>query len=622
MIAKITGRAVSARPAPVSLSWQQRAPDVILLAAIANFFWLWRNGDSMRSYNVYYAATVKSMLTSWRNFFFASFDPAGFVTIDKPPVGFWVQAASAKLFGFSPLSLLLPQALAGVLSVALLYYLVDSAWGPRAGALAALLLAITPISVATNRDNAVDSLLVLTTLLAVWALDRAIRTGRLRPLVLCAALVGVGFNIKGMQAFMVLPAFVLLYLLASGLPWRQRMGYLALSTVALFVVSLAWVVAVDMVPPAQRPFVGSSSHDTEMDLAVGFNGLGRLTYGNPLTHLIGFGPGEPGPLRLLNRQLGGQVGWLLPLAIFALLAVRWRGWPRRPLTRRQQAFVLWGAWLLTLVAFFSCLGFFHPYYLVMLAPAIGALGGIGILALWQDYRRPGWRGWLLPLALLCTAIAQASILDSFPAWSRWLTPVVVGLSISAVGVLVVARLHVRFRSRARPGIVTAVGFLSLLVAPTLWAAFPIWHYGDGNLPFAGPDLASGVQRIDSMDDDTIAALMHYVLAHRQDRRYALATSSALVAAPLILKTGQPVMAYGGYLGTDPILSISRLTTLVTGGAVRFFLLLPSPPGQKDEQPHVNPWVRGHCALVQARLWQPAPGFGPDGPQLYDCAHAG
>src|SRR5215207_5466109 len=311
--------------------------------------------------NLYYAATVKDMLTSWHNFFFASYD-AGFVSVDKPPLGFWVQATSAYLFGFHGWSLLLPQALAGILSVALLYHLVGRSFGPVAGLLAALALALTPISVATNRHNNLESLPVLTVLLASWVFILAAETGRLRWLLVGALVVGVGFNIKMLEAFLVLPAFYLLYLVAAPVAWRRRMIHLGLATVVIVAASLPWVVAVDLTPAGQRPYVGSSSFNTVTDLIVGWNGVERVV-GNDK------GVGDPGPLRLLNPQLGGQIGWLLGLAIVGLVVASWRSWegrPRLPLSRKEdQALVLWGTWFISQVVFFSVAGDWDPYYLAM-----------------------------------------------------------------------------------------------------------------------------------------------------------------------------------------------------------------------------------------------------------------
>src|SRR6266568_7171199 len=209
---------------------------VMLISIFMNFYQLGQNGFG----NLYYTAGVRSMLDNWHNFFFVSYDPGGFVTLDKPPLGFWLQVASAKIFGFTPFSLLLPQALAGVLSVALLYHLVRRHFGVTAGLLAALALALSPISIVTNRNNTVDSTLALTLLLGAWAVLRAAETGRLRWLLLCAAIVGIGFNIKMLEAYLVVPAFGLLYLLAAPLSLWKRVGQLALAGVVLLVISLSW----------------------------------------------------------------------------------------------------------------------------------------------------------------------------------------------------------------------------------------------------------------------------------------------------------------------------------------------------------------------------------------------
>src|ERR671927_1104626 len=352
-------RAVAAKAS----SWQRIALAAILcLSAFLNIFRLTDAGYG----NSYYAAAVKDMLTSWHNFFFASFD-AGFVSVDKPPLGLWVQAASAYLFGFHGWALLLPQAIAGVLSVALTYHLVRRPFGPVAGLIAALALAVTPIVVATSRNNTADMLVVLTVLVAAWAVVRAAETGRLRWLLLCAVIVGLGFNIKMMQAFLVLPAFYLLYLVAAPVPRLRRFVHLGLATVVLVVVSLSWAVVVDLTPPTERPYVGSSQHNSALELASGYNGLSRLVgRGNELINPQGGfnlqsasdsqseqgpGPGGPGgggpggvgengekgPFRLLDQQLAGQIGWLLPLAVVGLLAASWQKRPRLPLERKHQA---------------------------------------------------------------------------------------------------------------------------------------------------------------------------------------------------------------------------------------------------------------------------------------------
>src|SRR6202521_2288968 len=254
---------------------------ILLISVVMNFYELGKNG-----FGSYYPAAVLSMMDNWHNFFFVAYDPGGFVSIDKPPVGFWLEVASAKLFGFNSVSILLPQALAGVLSVWLLYYLVRRHFGVIAGLLAALALALSPISILTNRNVTIDSTLALVLLVGAWAVLRAAETGRLRWLLLTAFIVGIGFNIKTLEAYLVVPAYGLLYLLAAPHSLRKRIGHLALAGVLLLAISLSWVVAVDLTPASQRPYVGSTQDNSELSLALGYNGIQRL--------LGGFGRGFRG----------------------------------------------------------------------------------------------------------------------------------------------------------------------------------------------------------------------------------------------------------------------------------------------------------------------------------------
>src|SRR5919202_3382502 len=276
---------------------------VLVLSAFLNLFRLTNEGYG----NPFYAAAVKDMLTSWHNFFFVSFD-AGFVSVDKPPLGLWIQAASAELFGFHGWSLLLPQALAGVLSVALLYHLVSRTFGPVAGLVAALVLAVTPIAVAVDRTNLLDSLLVLTVLVAAWAVLYAAETGRLRWLLVGVVVVGLGFNVKMLEAYLVLPAFYLLYLVTAPLGWWRRLVHLGVATIVLLVVSLSWAVAVDLTPADQRPYVWNSSNNSELNLIVGWNGAARLLGGGLPGRGVGGAAAESQSTQQQPSSQGGVQG--------------------------------------------------------------------------------------------------------------------------------------------------------------------------------------------------------------------------------------------------------------------------------------------------------------------------
>jgi 4-amino-4-deoxy-L-arabinose transferase-like glycosyltransferase len=666
---------------------------VLLLSAFLNLFRLTDEGYG----NAYYAAAVKDMLTSWHNFFFVSFD-AGFVSVDKPPLGLWIQAASAYLFGFHGWALLLPQALAGILSVALLHHLVSRAFGPVAGLIAALVLAVTPVAVGVERTNNSDGLLVLTVLVGTWAVIRATETGRVRWLSVGVVIVGLGFNIKMLEAYLVLPALYLLYFLAAPVSWWRRFIHLGAATALLLVVSLSWAIAVDMTPADQRPYVGSSENNSALNLAFGYNGATRLfgregalgASGQAVQENIqgempggeGFGPGgggpggvgengEPGPLRLLDEQLAGQIGWLLPLAVVGLLAASWQKRPQLPLEQKHKALVLWGMWLLTMGVFFSIAGMFHRYYMVMLAPGVAALVGAGIVALWNDYRSPGWRGWLLPLTLSGMAVLHAYIILTYydQGWSRWLTVVIVGLCIVAAVGLVLMRLKSGLKVRIYPIVALSVSVLALLIAPTAWAAYTVWQGNGGGLGGVGPRTAQASswggpgggpsagnrgsgRRGGGFGSDADPALLNYLQANRGDAKYLVATINSMSASPIILNTNEPdpVITLGGFMGRDPVLSTEQLANLVRKGEVRFFLVPDSermeemmseyfssqssadqqaapegPPGGLGRFLHNESmtWVQDNCEQVPQEHWQSSDSEDAGGPMgrtqiLYDC----
>jgi 4-amino-4-deoxy-L-arabinose transferase-like glycosyltransferase len=624
----------------MSVAWGRWAlAGILLLSALLGAVRI----DNQGLGNAYYAATVKSMLLSWSNFFFVSFDPGGFVSVDKPPVGYWIQAASAWLLGFSGPALLLPQVAAAVGSVAILFATVRRVFGLQAGLLAALALALTPVTVATSRNNTVDVTLLLLLLGAAWALLRAADRGSLRWLLLAAGLVGVGFNVKMLQAYLVVPAFWLVYLLGAQIRWPKRLGHLAIASVVLLLVSLSWAIAVDLTPATARPYVGSSFNNSVLDLIVGYNGLARLLPLDMLGSVTGVGSALPmlnmgtnpeigaaGLLRLFNPQLAGQIAWLLPLALVGLV-VAWVQEPTRlPLGPRHRSLLLWAGWLLTGVAFFSFGSLFHRHYLVMLAPPIAALVGAGAAALWADYRRPtaGWRGWLLPAALAAAAVFHAAILAPTPDWAARLTPVILLLGLGSAAALVVLRARPRLAGRFAAAAATA-GLVSVLLGPGTWSAIAAWEGTSNVLPAGGPNtgfagfalpaaggtapggVANGVSSGDAANGvpngnaagtpgaggmaavapppgpnslDLYGAadpkLVAYLEENRDGSRFLLATANASAAAPYILATGEPVAALGGFIGADPILTDDEFAAMVAAGEVRFVL---APSREQSEQ---------------------------------------
>ena len=474
----------------LSASWHVVAlVGVLALAAFLDFFRLSRNGYA----NTYYAAAVRSMLRSWHNFFFVSFDPGGLVSVDKPPLALWAEAASAKLFGYSGVSILLPEALAGVLAVWVLYLLVARYFGRAAGLVAALALAVSPVSVAINRDNNPDALFVLLLVLTVYVGARAVESGRLRTVLLAALLFGLAFNAKMLAAGIVVPGLLLGYAAFAPRPWRVRAGHLAAAAVVAAVVSFSWIAAVDLTPASARPYVGSTTNNSALSLALDYNGLGRVTGQTGGTSFGGGGgafSGTPGFLRLLNSALGDQGGWLLPLAIvggisLAVAAIRLR---RR---RDLGALTVIGGWFVSAAVVFSySSGIVHTYYLSALAPATSALVGAGAVSLARDARRGG--AWLaLPASalLLCGWLEVALLRRT--GYLPWLQTVVIVATVAALAVLAASAVVSGRRSQLAAAAL-AIGIAGLLAAPAAWSATTLKAAVNGVFPGAGPNFVSGL----------------------------------------------------------------------------------------------------------------------------------
>ncbi|MED4227119.1 glycosyltransferase family 39 protein [Neobacillus cucumis] len=628
---------------------------ILLISIILNFYKLGQEGVG----NTYYSAAVKSMLDSWHNFFFNSFDPKGFITIDKPPVGFWFQTLSAYIFGFKGWSLFLPQALAGVLAVALLYHLVTRVFGLGAGLLAALFLALTPIVVAADRTNEVDSMLMFVTLIATWAISKAVEKSHLKWLVLAFFLVGVGFNIKMMEAFLVLPAFYLFYLISPKLTWTKKLVHLLVATIVLTVVSLSWSVIVDSIPSDQRPYVGSTQDNSMVTLAIGYNGINRLLgqqrgqqgnfhmgsqQGQPTNgwkntsrahqnagfngqslmeqqmhsrntqfmrdmprnagnYFSEFGQtGNTGLLRLFTTpELDGQLSWLLPGVLISVAALLWGMRFRDPLDRKQQTTILWTVWVLTMFIFFSIAKRFSSYYMVMLAPGIAALAGAGFKQMWYQWRSKGKKeSWFLPLALVCTVLFEISVVWKYPTLRDPLSIAIGVLAILALICLFFVQKLNASGKRAISIITMAVGVLALVAAPTAWAMTPIEYGGSVTKPFAGPELKN---QHESDGRASNPQLENYLKSNYLEGSYLVATLDAMSAAPFILDTGLPVMAMGGFMGNDPAITVEKLQKMVKDGEVRYFLLQGRSFG--NQQSAVLNWIKSNCIVVPASKWQDA-----------------
>jgi 4-amino-4-deoxy-L-arabinose transferase-like glycosyltransferase len=470
-------------------------PALCALLAVTALLYLWdlsRNGYA----NDFYSAAVRAGTRSWKAFFFGSFDSSSFITVDKTPASLWVDELSARIFGFGTWSLLAPQAIEGAASVLLLFAAVRRWFGPGAGLIAGAVLALTPAAALIFRFNNPDSLLVLLMTAAGYAVQRAIERDRTRWLVLAGVLLGFAFLTKMLQAFLVLPGFGLAYLWAGPARLRRRLWQLLAAAGGLIAGAGWWVLIAQLTPAADRPYFGGSTDNNILELALGYNGLGRLS-GSETGSIGGGGQGgggfggATGLFRLASSEFGGQVSWLIPAALLSLAALLWVS-RRAARTSRARAFaLLWGGWLLVTGLVFSFMqGIIHPYYVVALAPAIGALVGVGSMALWQAGLSKAGRGCAAAGVLGSGAWAYV-LLGRTPAWLPWLrwTVLLAGLA----GAVAVLALPVLLRGTARRAPLLAWAPLSLaLVAglggPLAYTLDTVNSTHTGSIPSAGPTV--------------------------------------------------------------------------------------------------------------------------------------
>jgi 4-amino-4-deoxy-L-arabinose transferase-like glycosyltransferase len=454
---------------------------LLVLAAVMNLWALSRNGWA----NDYYSAAVRSMSTSWHNFLFASLDPSGVMTVDKPPLALWVEALSVRVFGYHPLSMLVPQALMGVAAVGLTYDLVRRRFGRVGGGIAGLALALTPVTVAIFRYNQPDALLVLCSVAALWFTVRGLEDGRTRWLVLAGVCVGLGFETKMLVALVVVPGVAAAWLLCApgGRSRLRAAGQLLAGGAAMTLVGGAWPLLVELTPASQRPWISGTSDNRVLSLIFEYNGVGRVDgqAGGP----GGFGGsqfgGSTGPLRLLNSALGGQGGWLLGFAAVSGLALLLATRLRRADARTGWLLAVGGAFATTAVLFSFASGIFHPYYVSLLAPFAAALVGAGIAHFVAG--REGARVFA-PLAIAAGVATELAVLGDYSGQLRWLVPVLIGLGALAAVVLAVAEAR-RLRLGAA---LLAAGVL--LIGPSIWAVDTLGRTLNGTFPEGGPAVAS------------------------------------------------------------------------------------------------------------------------------------
>ncbi|MFF7543536.1 glycosyltransferase family 39 protein [Streptomyces canus] len=475
-------------------------PALLAILVLADVLYGWNLSEN--SLNSFYSSAIYSGTQSWKAWFFGSLDAGNFLTVDKPPFALMVMGLSCRILGFGTWQMMLPEVAAALGTIWILHASVKRVFGHAAAAIAALVLALTPITVAINRDNNPDTLLVLLMVGGAALALRAVRTDRLLPLVGSAVLFGLAFNTKMLQGYIALPAVFAVYVYASRLGWRKKAVNLALASVALAVSSFWWATAVSLVPADDRPYIGGSTDGSAWNLIMGYNGLGRVLGGEGNGGGGGGGggtfAGTAGLGRMFNDILGGQISWLIPFAFLALVAglVLCGRAPRTDATRA--ALVLWGGWLvLHYLTFAMAEGTMHPYYTTALAPGIAALTGAGGVMLWRAFRGGDARwSWVLPAGLAVTGFWAIVLLRRATGWNTWLWPVVgVVMVLAIVGLFVFRTADSGTRARLL-GVSVVAAIVAALAGPTAYAASPAFSTTTGGMggtnPTAGPSTGGGM----------------------------------------------------------------------------------------------------------------------------------
>lgn len=653
---------------------------LIGILALAAFLYGWGIWDA-GSANSYYTAAITSMVQSWHNFWYGAFDPAGFITVDKPPIALWFMALSAKVFGVHGWSIVLPSVLAGIGSVALLYKLITPKFGPWAGRLAALVMTLTPTVVANSRTNNMDAILVFFLLLAVYTLTKAVSKKKFWLVLIAFALVGIAFNIKMLQAFMILPAMLVFYWVAIKLPWKKKVLWLLAAMASLGIFTVAYPAAVDSASSTSRPYIGSSQTNSLMELAFGYNGTERLlgqtsgtggtfggmgksskktagngaapagtkpggtknnskaaptgtgTTGNAPTGnaptgnaptgtaptgqgqtgakngaptgtkpsgskkggpsgtkpngkmgnpgkggkggMTGggnsaFAIGSAGPFRLFQSDLGSQIGWFLPFAFLGMGAGWWafrkKGGKWYSISEEQSDVLLWAGWFVPVYGFFSVASFFHPYYTIMLAPAIAALTAIGAVAIAKMVKEGGEKQGMIAKALLAVTIVATTALQAYYAWSYYplASVIIVLLGLAVAGLWFVNKIIA-----TKLKIVLSIIVVALLSG--FWALTPTLSHTSAAIPNANPSLLSSKGSSD-MGGSVDSELLAYTEKHQGSAKYLFATTDSNSASGYIIKSKKAVMAIGGYKGTDPTMTLAQFKKLVKSGQLRYFVI--------------------------------------------------
>ena len=584
-------------------SWFEKWTLPVLLVLTGALYLFGALHNSMA--NSYYAAAVQAASQDWTAWLFGSLDAANYVSVDKPPLATMVMGLSARLFGFSSFSMLLPSVLAGVGSVWLVYAAVKRQFGFISAAIAGAVLAFTPVAALMFGFNNPDAILTLMLTASGYAFLRSLE-GK-RPLLwlgLAGLFTGLAFNAKMLQGLMVLPAIVLVYLVFAKPPIITRFLHVMFAGVITTMSTLWWSVLVWLTPAGSRPWVGSTNDNNIWSLIFGYNGLGRLLGGRGMgggpggghgPGSTGFG-GQTGIFRIFNNDFGPNIAWLLVLALAGGGLLLWilRKTPRT--NRGRAAVIFWMLWLLIHIVIFSMTsGVIHPYYVVVMAPAVAALVGISLPFLWGAYTRRKPYAWLLPVLVGVTAVTTVIILGyaGTMTWLMW----IVGL----LGLMGMIGLFVNLYGPRwwLQNLAITAALAACTLAPTVYTLATVNVAHTGSIPTAGPN-STAMRGSNNETSQADSQLVQYLLRHQHGATWLVAVASANESAAIQLTSGQPVMAVGGFNGSDTPLTLEQFKQLVRDGKVNYYTIGShgrgggGPGGGNNE---ITTWVKQTGTVV-------------------------
>ena len=596
------------RSPPDQPAWAR--PSLLLVTALAALAYSWQIGSTIE---IYYAATVRSMAQSWHDFGFGAFDPAGTITVDKLPGALWVQALSVRLFGFHEWAIMLPQAVEGALTVLVLFHAVRRLAGPLAALVAAVVLAASPATMTLDRGNIPDSLMILLVVLAADSTVTLILTGRWRSAVMAAVWIGLAFQAKMVEAWLILPALGLAYLVAGRGTIGQRLSRIAVLAGTVVVVSLSYMTVFTLTPASQRPYADGSTTNSIYHQVFEYNGFARVGQSSP-NKLMGetlgsplFTQPSPPPAwnRLLTGSYGRDTGWLLPAALIAAVSVvvARRRAPRTDPWRAGA--LLWGVWLVVFGVAFSVSTTMNSYYTGALSPAVAGLLGLGGALAWRHRDRPG-------VVLLSAGTVLVTV--GYAAWllppegtglPPWLAPAAVVVGLAAVALLGWSAWRQRERGHgaesgaiaSRAAALGAVLAASALVLVPSVASGSVVAKGLG--PFDTPFQPVAVTKFIryAFGPQPNPPALATIESVRRGAPYLMAAQTSAVAAPYIYATGDEVLPLGGYTGTQPSPSRAAVRAMVAEG--RFHLALVASPASTASAA----FVAAHCLFVPPRPGQ-------------------